>query len=297
MAVRFKPWCQLGAALALLCLGACWWVLHQLVPYALLQPPRHLTPPSAETARIVEQAEELTWTARDGLQLRAHRYGLLNPIGRFVVVHGISSCKEDQASLCRWLGELGFETIAVDLRAHGASEGEYCTFGSREKDDLGALLDRYPSDLPTWIWGSSLGGAVALQTLAFDERFAGGIVFSAFATLEEIALDRQEQLSGLRWAWARDYWLSRCGVIAGIDPSAVAPELACRSIEQPVFLVHGTLDTQISVDCAHRNLEALTSTDKVLMEVDGAGHNDLWERGGDELRTALEDFIAANIVR
>jgi len=209
-------------------------------------------------------------------------------------LHGISSCKEDQAELCGWLNGLGFEAVAFDLRAHGESEGEYCTFGFREKEDVSAFLDQHSSELPTFIWGSSLGGAVALQSLGHDKRLRGGIVFSAFATLEEIALDRQVQLTGLSWTWLRDYTLWRCGSLAEIDPLAVAPEIACRSIEQPVLLVHGDRDMQITVGYARRNYAAISSPARLLIEVEGAGHNDLWERGGTELRASLQGFLDEN---
>lgn len=291
--MRLGKWLKLGLALTALGVGAAWAALHFVVPDILLRPQR--ASPSPSTRRLVERAEDLEWRSNEGLRLRAHCYEVDGSSGRFLVLHGISSCKDDQAELCAWLNSRGFEAVAFDLRAHGESEGEYCTFGFHEKEDVSAFLDQHPSELPTFIWGSSLGGAVALQALGHDKRLRGGVVFSAFATLEEIALDRQKQLTGLDWAWLRDYTLWRCGRVAGIDPRTVAPEASCGLIEQPVLLVHGSRDGQIAVSYGRRNYAALASPAKLLIEVDGAGHGDLWERGGVELQSSLSAFLDKSI--
>ncbi len=271
-----------------------WVVLHFMAPYWLIVPPipaeAELAP---ELAESLAWSEPLEWRSEDGLKLRALRFPAVAAQGRFVVLHGIGSRKEDQLGVCQWLNELGFEAVAVDLRAHGESEGKYTTFGCLEQRDLSAFLDAFPSELDSHLFGGSLGGAIALQALARDARWKSAVVLSAFSSVDEIALDRQERAIGVRWRWPWRYVRWRCESIAEMDTDFRSPEEACRTISQPVFFAHGVSDLQIPIEHARRNHAALRTADKVLLEVEGAGHDDLWTVGGAGLKEALERFVRA----
>ncbi len=288
--MRRKRWLKVGVVLGVFWLVSSWGILHFLVPSFILRPPRG----EVLVAEPDSKATPIQWTSPDGLTLRANLHAASEPVGRFLVLHGLGDRKEAQSTLCEWLNERGFDAIAVDLRAHGESEGEYCTYGYLEKRDISSLLDTLSPDRPTFVWGASLGGAIALQAIATDERIQGGVVFSTFSSLEEIVLDRGEQIFGLEWQWVTDYLLWRCASIAGMEPLEVSPEEACRSISNPVLLAHGVLDPQIEIDYARRNYAALATadSDKVLIEVAGAGHQDVWEKGGEEFEAALQGFLA-----
>lgn len=96
-----------------------------------------------------------------------------------MLLHGISACKEVELQRAKLLADAGYASLLLDLRAHGQSEGEYCTFGYHEKNDLRAVADTLGSDSrrrPMAIWGASLGGAVALQAMAVEPRYSFGLV-------------------------------------------------------------------------------------------------------------------------
>jgi len=61
--------------------------------------------------------------------------------GTVILLHGIRSRKEIFQLLSEKLAHAGFNTVALDSRAHGASEGIHCTFGVKEKRDISSLLD------------------------------------------------------------------------------------------------------------------------------------------------------------
>ena len=46
--------------------------------------------------------------------------------------------------LSTFLSENGFNSVALDLRAHGESEGQLCSFGVNEKKDIQKLIDYLP---------------------------------------------------------------------------------------------------------------------------------------------------------
>ena len=67
----------------------------------------------------------------------------------------------------------------LNLRGHGESRGTYCTFGYKEKYDIVSVIDEIMLDKRLskniGIWGQSLGGAIALQTMAIDKRIKYGV--------------------------------------------------------------------------------------------------------------------------
>ena len=105
--------------------------------------------------------------------------------GTIILLHGIRAGKEHYVPICKRLVENGYNAVSLDLRAHGESEGKFCTFGVKEKRDIIALINYLQNEKgiksPIGIWGQSLGGAVALQAMAIDERINFGIVESTFS--------------------------------------------------------------------------------------------------------------------
>jgi len=120
-----------------------------------------------QVANYSQDFKRMMIESNDGLKLA----GLLlktetNPVkGTVIMVHGIRSSKEYLLPMAQWLNQRGYNALLVDQRAHGESEGKYCTFGFHEKQDVCLWVDELVSEeavnTPIGIWGQSLGGAVA----------------------------------------------------------------------------------------------------------------------------------------
>ena len=220
------------------------------------------------------------------------------PRGTVLLLHGHNSCKEAMLSLGKLFVAEGYNALLYDSRGHGESGGTFCTFGFYERGDcsrcVDELLKRYgQSEVgPLAIYGNSFGGAVALQAMAIDPRFRCGIVESTFATLPEIVRDYEQQLSGVRLDRLTDAVVERAGVLARFPPEAVRPEDAARHIVQPVLLIHGTADTNISYHYGERIFRNLAAPGSEWFPVPGADHGDLWKVGGDAYRARLLNFVA-----
>jgi alpha-beta hydrolase superfamily lysophospholipase len=84
-----------------------------------------------------------------------------------ILIHGYADAKIGAIAWAPMWHELGFNVLALDLRAHGDSDGELCSGGFHERHDLVAviheLLARYPGQTQTLIlFGASMGAAVAI---------------------------------------------------------------------------------------------------------------------------------------
>lgn len=213
-----------------------------------------------------------------------------------IFVHGIRSKKEYYFERAEELANQGIATLAMDLRAHGASEGDYCTFGFHEVSDVQCFVDTLLKingiNHKIGLWGQSLGGAISLLTLAAEPRLDFGVIESTYANYPEITADYTVHTIGFRLPkFISDYNLWRATQIAEFDITNLNPEDACKKIEQPILLIHGTEDDKIDISYAHRNFEALKTTDKTFLPIPGANHQNVWKIGGDDYFKKVYTFI------
>ena len=242
--------------------------------------------------------EPLTVTTVDTLQLQGYWIKTDTPRATLILLHGIADCKERLFPLCRKMVDIGIDPVLIDLRAHGQSEGIYCTFGAKEKNDIKILVDTLLNKgvhQPIGIYGNSLGGAVALQAMGLDSRLQFGVIESTFDQFPNVALEYGEDFVGVRSRWLTDRVIRESGRIAGFDPWSVMPMQDCDRITCPVFMAHGTADKRIPIAFGRNNFKALRSAKKEFHEVPEAGHYNLSTVGGDEYWNRLQDFLVDGV--
>jgi pimeloyl-ACP methyl ester carboxylesterase len=193
-----------------------------------------------------------------------------------IFLHGVAANRGSATGVIPRFTSKGFDVIAYDSRAHGESGGDTCTYGFREKEDLRRVIDalapglsRAESRGAVILLGTSLGGAVALQTAAIDPRITAVIAAEVFSDLATVARDRTP------WPVPR-FLLSDALRIAGergnFDVEQVSPVRAAASVRVPVLLIHGANDRDTRPEHSKRILDALPG-EKRLILVEGAGHN------------------------
>ena len=158
------------------------------------------------------------------------------------------------------------------------------------------LIKNTNRDLKIGIWGFSLGGAIAIQSLEIDKRIEFGIIESTFTAMDKIVFDYTRHMMGpIGTRFIADYGLKRAGEIADFDPHEVKPIKAVEHIEQPTLIAHGDADANISVEYGKELFEKLKAADKELIIVEGGGHLDMFEKGGVDYTTKLIGFINRNL--
>ena len=273
--------------------------INNVAPYAITQPPRineGITP-----EQLGLNAEPLTIITEDKIELNGYWIKTEKDTSRgiMILLHGIGGCKEHFLGLSDELAKKGIESIVFDSRAHGKSGGEYCTYGYKEKKDIAKIVDQIKSrspDLPIGIWGNSMGGAIAIQALEYDERIEFGVIESTFTELDQIVFDYKNRiLKGFGIKSLSDFALGKAGKIGDFKVEEVRPIASGTHIEQPVFVAHGDADELISVEYGRQLFDSLKTINKELVIVKGAGHFNLFEKGGTEYKMEVMDFIDRNL--
>lgn len=240
--------------------------------------------------------DTLIMESHDGLQLYGLWCNANTPAvkGTILMIHGIGSCKDHFIPRAEWLADNGYNSVLVDLRAHGMSEGDYITYGYNEVLDLKLFLDcmiLHHKASNIGVWGQSLGGAIGLQLMAADDRVKFGIIESTYCTFDEVVHDYSYRMFGIPLGWLNDYVIWRAQDVAQFDKTKISPEKACKKIYQPILLVHGTADDRIDISYGERNFEALASQNKEFYKVEGADHVNVWNTGGEVYNQKCLEFL------
>ncbi|MCP9235714.1 alpha/beta hydrolase [Lewinella sp. JB7] len=242
--------------------------------------------------------ESLELTTPEGVALAAFYVPATIPArGNLVLLHGKDSAKELYLEYLPQLVPFGYNLLLYDARGHGRSQGEFTTFGYHEWQDAVTAakhLRHLGGDLPTGVFGHSMGGAVALQTMARSVAIEFGIVESAFTHLGDITYRYARRQSGLPLPrWLTDRILDRAEKIARFRHREVEPVRAARSVSQPTLIIHGEDDRQIDVDNGRQLYAALGSVHKELYIIPRAGHDNITEVGADGYWWRLRAFLAS----
>jgi pimeloyl-ACP methyl ester carboxylesterase len=201
--------------------------------------------------------------------------------GTVILLHGHTGRKEDHLPICERLCAAGFRCLLLDLPGHGDHPSRIATFGKNESSLVEDILADAKNtfgfpEQPTFLFGISQGGAIALQIAAHHpERWRAVASAAAFASLDRPILQSAESFHpSLRpfaplnsfavgfGAWCR----------SGMWPSSIRPRDAARHFTMPVMITHGENDRFIPIEQGREIYDALPSTNKVFRPVKHAGH-------------------------
>jgi hypothetical protein len=238
-------------------------------------PPRY--PEGFPPAQTFERDGEEVWLlTEDGVRIDA--FYRSNPASKQVLLwfHGNAENIGYDLDHLRALAKIGVNILAVDYRGYGKSEGKPDEAGVYR--DANAAYDylinqRHFRAQEIVIYGHSLGGAVAVN-LASRRPCGRLIVQSSFTNARAMA--RRMLVIPLLEYVAK----SRFDSLQKI-----------REVHAPILVVHGTRDEVVPFRMGQQ-LFAAASEPKRFYAIEGAGHNDLMEVGGEAYLTTLQRFIA-----
>jgi pimeloyl-ACP methyl ester carboxylesterase len=193
-----------------------------------------------------------------------------------ILLHGYADAKVGSIAWAPMLRSMGFHILALDLRAHGQSEGVYCTAGFYERHDVSQVIDQLRAQRPEQtrqlaLFGASLGGAVAAATAAGRDDLFAVVLESTFADYSH-AIAHQADRIGLPGAFFQRMALWAAQRMARCDFSAVRPVDLIPRIRCPVMAICYQDDPFVPA----ADLEALRSASRnqrnTFWEIDGVHH-------------------------
>lgn len=214
----------------------------------------------------------------DGLRLTGGVADVPEPKAEVILCHGLPSGLEDDPrdrgypGLAESFADHGFRAWWFNFRGARDSQGEF-TLGGWIADLHGVIEEVSKDGRPTFVIGSSAGGAVALSVAAENTSVAGVATLAAPAiwrrgpnSRNETLLEHSRRVGIVKQGSPRDedsWWA---------EFETNRPEWAAALMGgRPLLVIHGSQDDVVPPEAAKRIFDQSTEP-KTLVMLEGAGH-------------------------
>lgn len=209
-----------------------------------------------------------------GLWLPADQRPATAPV--LLYLHGAKWNVSGSAPRIRRMQELGFSVLAIDYRGFGKSTAGLPSEEMAYEDAKAAWewLARHYPDRARYVFGHSLGGAVAIDLATHVEDEQGVIVEGTFTSIPDVA-------STFKWGWLP---------VGPLITQRFESVKKVARVGSPLLVVHGTNDRLIQSALGRRLYDAARGR-KHFMLVEGGSHHSTMSVGLAQYREALAQFF------
>ena len=215
----------------------------------------------------------------DATKVKLHALWFANAEPRAPVLlylHGARRNVESSAFRIRQMQSLGFSVLAIDYRGFGRSSEGLPSEASVAEDARAAWawLGQRHAGAPRYIFGHSLGGAIAVQLATEVDDAKGLIVEGTFTSIPDV-------FETMKWGWLPITPL----ITQRFDSAAKVARLAL-----PMLVVHGDADTLIRPELGRALFERAAAPKRFVL-VAGGTHYSTNGVGQAQYREALRDLF------
>lgn len=220
-----------------------------------------------------------------------------------IIVHGYADAKVGGIAWAPTWHALGWNILAIDLRAHGESGGKYSTAGFHERNDLSQVIDQLRAEQPKQaqtiaLFGVSLGAAVAIATAAGRDDVSAVVLDSPFADYRH-AVAAHSLIMGMPLQILQPLAIGLAEWISRSDFKRVRPADLIPTCPAPLMIVQAGNDPFVGSDAAlieqamHRREQSGRRTR--FVPIPEAGHVLGICCDPTQYRNAIEGFLARSI--
>jgi alpha-beta hydrolase superfamily lysophospholipase len=215
-----------------------------------------------------------------------------NAIGTVCMFHGHGSTKSGIFKESESFRKIGYNTLLVDFRAHGNSEGNTCTIGYDESEDVKLAYDYIKSkgEKNIVLWGISMGAAAISKSVTDYQLWPSKIILEMpFGSIQEAAEGRIKMmgLPGEPLATMITFW---GGIEHGFWAFSMKPSQFVKDIKCPVLLQWGRKDPRVSeneTNEIYNNIGAI----KKLVVYETCGHESLCKKENEKWTNEITAFL------
>ena len=187
-------------------------------------------------------------------------------------LHGARWNVTGSAGRIRRMHELGFAVLAIDYRGFGRSSPGLPSEDLAHEDALAAwqwLAQQNPQS-QRYLFGHSLGGAIAVRLAAETNDLSGLIVEGSFTSIPQV-------VSHFKWGWLP---------VAPLITQRFDAASRISRVKAPVLVVHGSEDSLIPPDLGRALFDQAPSPKRFEL-VQGGSHHSTNTLGQAQYREAL----------
>ena len=262
------------------------------IDYTLLDDPQismMMFYPRMEFTVTPSGAEDYAVEVERGVTIGCRAHFASKDAPTILFFHGNGEIVSDYDYFAPFYMRHGINLIVADYRGYGSSLGQP-SFSSM-MGDAKLIYEYFTQHLqdhgytgPLYVMGRSLGAMSAMEVTATYQYAAGP--FSVKGLILESG-------AGIT-VW--DRWRPADGDLERWDMMKALYRAQVEGITVPLLTIHGEVDELIPVERAFETRELLGSSEKELLIIPGAGHNDIFLVGLSEYMQAVHDFVTQSRV-
>ena len=191
-------------------------------------------------------------------------------------LHGAGRNVHASAFRIEHMRELGFSVLAIDYRGFGRSTAELPSEAMVYEDAKAAwtwLAEQHPGR-PRYVFGHSLGGAIAIHLASEVDDMRGLMVEGTFTSIPEV-------FQTMKWGWLP---------VTALITQRFESVAKIEKVKAPVLIVHGSRDRLIQPSLGQALYDRAKGKKKFVL-VEGGTHYTTNSMGRPQYREALKELF------
>jgi alpha-beta hydrolase superfamily lysophospholipase len=238
--------------------------------------------------------ESVDLRTRDNKRIRAWFMPADSSKGTVVLFHGLGGNKSMMIDEAYAFRDLGYNTMLVDLRAHGQSEGETTTLGVRESEEVKLAFNFLVAkkEKNIILYGLSLGAVVIAKSIHDHGIKPSKIILEApFASLQDHLRARARVLGfpSEPFATLVTFW---SGVERGFNGFNHSTGNYAEKINCPVLLQSGALDKWVLPAEINSVFSHIATTNKKMVIYENAEHESFLGSDPEKWIREIRNFLS-----
>jgi alpha-beta hydrolase superfamily lysophospholipase len=230
---------------------------------------------------------------KDSLKLEAWYITDDSSKGTVLLFHGHGGNKSGVIKEAEAFNKMGYNTLLLDFRAHGGSEGNTCTIGYDETEDIKLAYDYIKSkgEKNIVLWGISMGASAITKAVKDYQLEPQKVILEMpFGTIKDAVKGRlkimglpAEPIGTLLTFWGgteRGFWAF------GMKPQEYATSIKC-----PVLLQWGKNDPRVSRSEEEILFKNLPNANKKFMVYENTGHESICKKEAAKWEAEVAAFL------
>jgi alpha-beta hydrolase superfamily lysophospholipase len=238
--------------------------------------------------------ETVLLTTKDLLKIEGWYMPVQQAKGTVCIFHGHGGKKSGNNAEAGEFRKMGYNTFQIDFRAHGNSQGNTCTIGYDETEEVKLAYDyvKNKGEKNIVLWGISMGASTIAKSLNdYDSIKPQKVILEMpFGTIEDAVKGRIKMmgLPAQPFSTLLTFW---GGIEHGFWAFNMNPEEFAKKITCPALLQWGKNDPRVTKKEEDILFANLSSAHKKFVVYDSCQHESLCKKEHDKWVSEVGGFL------